>query len=188
MAKSTKATPPAGIIVAKKIDIVIEKMKIKNDHLTVTFHRPEADSTTTIGSESRKSIVHADLKTALQACRIHLGLLCDFISTKQLKDINEYNPDIVERFHVTAISISGSEDDQGVTLTGHKIIEKNGKALILNSPYTRFEENPETAYKYIEDLRTCVNDVMSEVRQYMDGSKLGEEVQGKLDLPDPEDE
>lgn len=164
------------------VEINIEKFKlIKGEFPEITFSRIEKDATPTSVKESHKTPVHPDLLNSLKSLCIHLGLICDFLDTKDIKKIEKYDESLIDKFRVTGISIGGSDGEEGVVLTGQKI-NKKGMAVILNSPFTRFEESPDTAYKFVDDLREKVDVVIEEVKAYMNGSKVGEEKQGKLDF------
>lgn len=165
-----------------KDSLTITKVKlVKKEFLSIDYTRIEPDATTASDSyENKMRPVHPDCRAAFKALAIHLALLCDYISTKQIKEIDKYDPVHSEKFNVTGVSIGGGEGEEGVVLTGHKITAK-GKAVILNSPFTRFEEADDTAYRYVDDLRAKVDAVINEAKAYMDG-KRGEDPQGKLEF------
>lgn len=166
--------------------IHIEKVKLeKGETLEITYSRIEKDATTTSVSESHKAPVHPDLKNCFKALCIHLGILCDYISFGQVKKIDNYDPKLVEKFNVSGISIKGGDDDAKIVLTGHKL-NKSGKAIILNTPYTRVDEDEETGYKFIDNLVTLKDNLIREVQLYL-GGKRGEEPQGSLDFPEDTD-
>jgi hypothetical protein len=171
-----------------KSALTIEKVKmVKNDYLKVDFSKIEPDATTSSDSyENKMRPVHPDCRAAFKNLSVHLGLLCDYLSTRQIKEIDKYDQELVEAFHVTGISIGGGDGEEGIVLTGHKIT-KSGKAVILNSPFTRFEEDEKTVYRHVDNLRTRVDAVIQEAKLYLEG-KRGEEAQQKLEFPEKENE
>jgi hypothetical protein len=127
--------------------------------------------------------MHPDLKNKFSEFRIHLALLCDYLSTQQVKSLEKYNQDLVEKFHVSSVSI---KDEEGIVITGHKVTARK-KAVILNSPFTLFDEDKKSAYRYADELKDLVDEFVKEVLQYLDGSKVGEDPQGKLEFPEREE-
>ena len=166
------------------IGMTVEKVKlVKGESLIVSFSKIEADATTSNDSyENKMRPVHPDCRNAFKALAIHLGLLCDYISTQQVKDISKYSTDLVDKFIVTGVSIGGADEERGIVLTGRKVT-KSGKHVILNSPFTRLEEAEGTAYRYVDDLNEKVQTVIEEAKAYMAG-KRGEDPQGTLEFPE----
>jgi hypothetical protein len=145
-------------------DISIIKVKlIKKESLDISY--TESDSTEV--AESHKTPVHQDLKNALQALAPHLACIVEYIGKTSI-----LNKELVENFTVTGYSIGGDEDDRGVVITGYRTL-KSGKTVTLNTPFTRFEELPETAYYFISDVREKIDAIETEVLAYLDGSKIG---------------
>jgi len=172
----------------EKRKLTIDKVRlIKKEFLKIGFSRIEVDGSTTSVSEDHKAPVHIDLKSRFKSLSPHLGLLCDYLSTRQIKDINNYDPELVESFIVTGISIGGGDDNDGIILSGYKLT-KSGRAIILNTPFTLIEEVEETRYRYMDSLMEKVKELIKEVELYL-GGKRGEEPQGTLDFPpEAEDE
>lgn len=160
----------------------IRKAKLEGEGLTIVFtERPD-------GRKPRKSTledetpVHPDLVQSFKNMRIHLGILCGYIAAKTVKNIETPKDELIESFHVKGISVK-SGDDPGIVISGHRILE-NGKAVILNTPFTRFEEGEESAYKFVEDLLAKCERAEVEVNAYVDGTKKGEDVQKAIEFPE----
>jgi hypothetical protein len=165
--------------------LIITKVKILKEEVIFGFSKIEKDATTTIcPAETHKSIPHPDFRQAMQAMAVHLGLLCDYLSTQQIKDIDKYDPELVEKFVVTGISLRAKQDNEGIVLMGRKITKRDS-SVTLNSPFTRFEENEETAYRYIDHLMGLKEILIDEAHQYLAG-KHGEEAQRELVFPEGE--
>jgi hypothetical protein len=185
---STFQTPKTGrkeLLVEKsqkktveKTIITIEKVKVeKDDALTINFSKV-SNGSSSHHSDSFDQRMHPDLNKKFGEFRIHLALLCDYVSTQQLKSLEKYNKELVEKFHVSSISI---KPDEGVVITGHKIT-KLKKAVILNTPFTLFNQDEKTAYSYQKELSDLVEDFIKEVLEYLDGSKKGEDPQQSFDF------
>jgi hypothetical protein len=141
---------------------------IKNQTLDIKFNKTESDGTKTTTVQSRKANIHQDLRNAFASLRIHFAILCDFISTRMVRDVTKFDVALVKDFNVHGLSIGGDEDDQGFQLTGTKTLP-NGKVITINTAFQRFDEDDKTQYKYIGDLTTKIDVIKSEVLEYMDG-------------------
>lgn len=150
----------------------------KKGNLDLSYKRKEQDGHEAIVTEEHKSKVHVDLETALAKMRIHLGLMTGYIQEGEVKDIKSYGVS-VGAFYVSGFSIGGKdEDSEGVVVTGHKILS-NGKAVILNTPFYRFNEKEETRYPFMDDLISLITEVRGECALYL-GGKVYVDPQGKL--------
>lgn len=167
--------------VRQGLSLMISKVKlVKKEFLSIGYNRIDTDGSTIVVNEDHKSPIHPDLKAKFLALRVHLALLCDYISTKQLKDIAAYNQELVENFTVTGISIGGKDDNEGIVLTGWKKTNNN-KVVILNTPFARLEEVEETRYRYMDDLSCRIDELLKEVELYV-GGKRGESPQQELNF------
>lgn len=156
----------------------IKKVKLEEkgaEGATIIFiERPE-------GRKERKTTyedqtpVHKDLIQSFQNLAIHLAILTGYVSVKQVKNIETPKPELVDGFWVNSISVKGG-DDPGAVISGHRILE-NGKAVILNTPFQRFEEGEETAYKFTEDFVDKIERAEKETNYFVDGTKKGDDAQ-----------
>jgi hypothetical protein len=153
----------------------VKKAKLNEDGLTVILiERPQ-------GRKERKTThedqtpVHKDLSQSFQNLAIHLAILTGYVSVKQVKNIETPKEELSEGFHVNGISVK-SGDDPGVVISGHRILD-NGKAVILNTPFTRFDEGEESAYKFQDDLQDKIERAEVEINGYLEGEKLGDDPQ-----------
>jgi hypothetical protein len=115
---------------------------------------------------------------AFENCRVHLACLLGFVSVAKIKKIETPPLELIENFHVSGISIKTGEDP-GVVISGH-VITPYKKAGIINTPFTRFEEGEETAYKFTEDLFDKVQRVVAEVKEYLQKGKKADDPQQAL--------
>lgn len=126
-------------VVTRSVTITSVKIN-KKDELIIGISKIESDGSTTKYPEEHKGrTAHPNLKFAFDSLRPHLALLCDYISTQQLKDIKHYSPQQVSNFVVRGISMNG----EGYVISGHKI-RKDKKTVGLNTPYTLIEEDEKT--------------------------------------------
>lgn len=165
------------------MNIEIKSAKlVKEQTLEITFAKTEKDKTTTSVKETHKSKAHPDLVDAYAALKAHLGILTGYISPKLIKDItNTQDVDLVDQFKVSSFSLGGDEGAEGFVITGHRILP-NKKAVILNSPFTKFEEKEETRYPFMEDLEEKLETIQKELALYL-GGKFAPEPQQELFNP-----
>lgn len=160
--------------------LTIDKAKlVKGETLDYQYLKTDDTGAKSKGSESLKAPVHADLKQAFENLGIHLAIMCGYVPSSKVKDIETPKPELSEGFHVTSYSIGGDEDDQGVVISGHKLLP-DGKAVILNTPFRRFTESEQSRYVFMDDLQERLDRLDTEVRSYVDGSKRGADAQLNL--------
>lgn len=151
----------------------IQKFKLIKDgkKAEVDFHEEEERD----GAFTCKYPVHPDLKKAIQALSVHLGCLCGYFPAKSAHKAD------LDSFVVTGITMGGSEDDQGITITGYKKVDKG--VVILNTPYLHLDEKPESRYQLADVLLEALGEntemrkcgLMHEIAQYLAGEKKGKE-------------
>lgn len=161
----------------------IKKAKLKDDALEVVYTERKPDGTVKTVTESHETKVHPDLVQSFENLKIHLAILCGFVALKQVKKIETPPEDLTENFHVRGISIK-TGDDEGVVISGHFINPLTKKAVILNTPFQRYTEQEESAYKFTDDLIEKVERANAEVNSYLDGSKKAEEPQQAINFPE----
>jgi hypothetical protein len=160
----------------------LKKAKLKDDQLEVTYTERLEDGSNKTVSETYDRKAHPDLIQAFKNLAIHLAILTGYVSVKQVKNIETPKEELTEGFHVSGISIK-TGDDEGVVISGHRKLE-TGKAVILNTPFQRYTENEESAYKYTDDLIERVNRANEEITAYLNGTKKGEDAQQALAFPE----
>lgn len=162
--------------------MIIEKAKIVKGE-TVEIHYVEVNDKgdRLKASKSLKAPMHDDLKQAFKNLAIHLAIMTGYVSSKQVKDIETPKEELTEKFFVTSYSIGGTDEDQGVVISGHHKLP-NGKAVILNIPFERFNVKEESRYVFMDDLQERLDRVEVELKAFFDGSKRGQEQQQKLDF------
>lgn len=126
------------------------------------------------------SPAHKDFIKAMQALAPHFAILSDFLDVGDVTDIKNIDKEILKRFVIRSISLSGSDadGDRSIIITGSRI-KKNKAHVNINTPLLRFVEKEETAYKFIDELEKAVEKINKEVDLYLEG-KVGEDPQGDL--------
>lgn len=144
--------------------------KVRKEQKTtalVSYRKTLADGSHRDCEESGDAEVHPDFKKAMSALTVHLAVISEFVD---LDHVDNVTPAMIQDFSVTSYSIGGKEDNEGIVITGHKILS-TGKALGLNTPFTRFEE--EDGYVFMEHVINQLGIIEDEAKAYLDGSKVG---------------
>jgi hypothetical protein len=114
-------------------------------------------------------LVHPDLTRAFDKLKFHLAYICEFQESKNYSP-QTFNPaEDLLKFKVTQFSIGGSDEHEGVSLTGQRELEGD-KILNLNSPFTQYEDDI-SGYPYSIDLAECIHTCICEVEEYMFNEK-----------------
>lgn len=162
----------------------IQKVKLhktkKGEGLVITFEKGENGGDTVTGVETHKAIIHKDLKKAINGLGIHLAIMTGYVNSNDVEIIKP-DPKQSEKFHVNGYSLGGDDDNAGIVISGHHILN-NGLAVILNTPFSRFDIDPKSRYVFMDDLQKRVADIEAEIGEYLDGNKRGEPVQQELAL------
>lgn len=162
------------------IDVTIKKAKVKDDLFL------EGEYTEQLPGHSKKDSkfnctvpVHDDLKFAFNKLHKHLAILCDEVTTpkKAQFETSEF-PD----FHVRSFTVSGSEENEGVTVSGYK--EGKYGDVNLNTPFTKYDSDYPFADQLAEDIQSCIY----EVEQYLFHEKRAPEKQLEMDFTAEETE
>src|SRR5437879_6094034 len=101
--------------------IKIKKVKlIKGENLSVSYEKTEADNSKTEVTENHNATVHPDLLNAFHPLAGHLAIIAGFIDG--VESIAAIDPLDLTDYHVRAYSVGGAEDEEGIVLSGHKIL------------------------------------------------------------------
>lgn len=161
------------------------KLIKKGEGLFVKYSIEQKNKKPKIVDEESMDEVHQDLKNAFIGLHIHWGVMSGFITTKQVKNIDSYDSELIKDIHVSGIIRGGAEDESYVILTGYKIGEYK-KATNLNTPLFRIEEDEKTAYKYMEELLDVIEQIEKEVNLNL-GGKIAPETQQSLNFDEPDE-
>lgn len=144
----------------------ILKAKITKDNtLTATYKNEHGDTVTVEG----KNLITKDLTNTFVKLVPHLCFLCEQKEAAHIDRIDELPDDMFKVLEVSGYSVGGSDDSEGVTLTGKRFL-KSKKILNLNSPFTQFNNENED-YSYSFDLQQVIEECSYEVEQYLFNKK-----------------
>lgn len=149
----------------------LTKVKIiQKKNAEILFRQKNDDGKTIKGTHESDGIPHPDFFTAMKSLRVHYAILTGYEQPKNVKKPEEHNTELIESFHVSGFSIHGKdEEDQAIIITGHRIHPISGKAIIINTPLTKLNEDEKTSYKFSEQLIEAVDQVKKEAKAYMGG-------------------
>ena len=155
--------------------VKIKKAKIKDDLFL------EVEFTEQLPGHSKKDTkmtstvpVHDDLRASFQKLHKHLVVLCDEADTPNKK---AFKTALFEGFNVKGFSIGGSDEHEGVTISGNK--EGTYGTVNLNSPFTKYEDSE---YPFLSDLAEDIEAALYEVDQYLFHEKRAPEKQISMDF------
>lgn len=143
----------------------------KQGTLNCTYKNEDGDVITFIGA----NIIHRDLKEAMQAIIPHLALITEqreaWVTTyEQLKAqrITDNDDNIYKRLNVESLSFSNGE--QRVSITGNRILSKAG-VISLTTPNVGLEDDEQ--YEHNNDLALDIDAVKYEAKAYIEERKWG---------------
>jgi hypothetical protein len=154
-------------------NVKIRKAKIKDELFL------EVEYTEDLPGHSKKDTklsctipIHQDLKDSFNKLHVHLAILCDEVKEPKKKDLAAT---VFETFDVRGFSIGGSDENEGVTISGFK----DGKYGIvnLNTPFTKYEDSE---YPFVSDLASDIESCLYEVEEYLFNGKRAPEKQLEL--------
>lgn len=125
--------------------------------------------------------IHEDLRTSFEKLHKHLAILCD--EEKAPKNSSAFQNATFEKFGVRGFSIGGSDESEGVTVSGFK--EGKYGMVNLNTPFTKFESED---YPFLTELTGDVDECISEVEAYLFDGKRAPESQLELAFGEDLDE
>jgi hypothetical protein len=163
--------------------IIIKGKLLKGDKVEISYKKQESNISKPVGcSEENPNPPRKELKEAFAALAIHAALLGEFVSTALVPDFDNVNQELIKDFTVTGFTITGSEEDEGVIITAHKKL-KNGKSLGFNTPTTRFSDESENVYPFMDQLIECVDNCKEMLTKHLNG-EYGDDPQGSLEFPE----
>ena len=153
----------------------------KQGTLNVTYKNGDGDIIQFTGA----NIIHKDLKEAMQALIPHLALITEQreaykMTLGKLREqrITDETDNVYKRLTVDSVSFSNGE--QRVSLTGCRILTKTG-VISLSTPTVNLEDNED--YEYSDDLALDIDAVKYEAKAYIEEKKWGVK-QAEIDFKD----
>lgn len=163
-------------IVKEQPVFAIEKVKIKNDQLAVSYREsfPEANYGNNVSKECEQ-FVHDDLKYALNLLKPHVVAICEMPEEKKISVTNPSDEDLNEtlkNYIITGYSKGGSDESAGVTIIAQKLLN-TGKVLNLTVPFMQFTDETGDGYPYGYELEGVIKRCDYEVDAYLFEDKCG---------------
>jgi hypothetical protein len=159
------------------IGVKIKKAKIKDDLFL------EAEYSQDLIGHKKQDIkisstvpVHSDMTDAFKKLEKHLAYLC---GEKDCPKYKLFDTTDVEGFDVRSFSIGGSDEHEGVTVSGYK--DGPFGLVNLNTPFTKFAEGE---YPFLDKLSEDVQACIYEVELYLFEGKKAPEQQTSLEFPE----
>ncbi len=142
-------------------------------------HTVAANTTDNIKRKSQVP-VHDDMINTFKDLNVHLALICEEIRPEEIIDIDklpEMKPDTddqdqdplalkLSKFSVCAFKIVGNGENEGVVLTGQKVLSTL-ESVKLETPVVKWQSN----YHFANELHVAVFNVVEEIEQYMEGKQ-----------------
>lgn len=153
----------------------------KQGTLNVTYKNGDGDIIQFTGA----NIIHKDLKEAMQALIPHLAMITEQreaykMTLGRLREqrITDETDNVYKRLTVDSVSFSNGE--QRVSLTGCRILTKTG-VISLSTPTVNLEDNED--YEYSDDIALDIDAVKYEAKAYIEEKKWGVK-QAEIDFKD----
>lgn len=188
--KATKT--PAVKPELEEISIEIKSAKLKDDFCNYGYELTKGPTQGDSVNRAGAAIVHDDLKAAFKRLNVHLAVICEEIDHDDISDIEHFEnldfeaehvegstQDRVAHYSVHEFKLSGTGENENVVLLGHKRLS-TGEYVKLTTPPKHWEGQ----YPFVNELRVVVDDLKSEVEQYMNGKAAPKMVQSSLDIPE----
>lgn len=168
--------------------ITIKKAKINSvGYLEVEYSEKitSEDKQTLTFETSRKCNYdpHQDLKDAFAGLRLYLVELCEQANPFEIPEDEEQRNEFLANYKVTGFVIGGSDEHEGVTLIGRKMLAHN-RVLNLISPFTKWEDE-HNGYDNSYLLKIQVDKCCDEVAEYLNGKKAPN-LQSEIEFPEVE--
>ena len=159
-----------------------QKIQIsKQNTLNVTYKNADGDIIQFAGA----NIVHKDLKDAMFAIIPHLAIITEQreaynvpLNTLVAQRITDEQDNVYKRLTVESISFSQAE--QNVSITGSRILTKTG-VISITSPTVNLEDGDD--YQHNDELALAIDAVKYEAKEYIEDRKWGVK-QAELDFRD----
>jgi hypothetical protein len=154
----------------------IDKVKIKNDQLTVDYSESFMDANYHNDiTKVCQQFVHGDLKYALNLLKPHVVAICEMPEAKKVNVEDPTEEDLngtLKNYIVTGYSKGGNDESAGVTIVAQKILS-TGKILNLVVPFMQFADETGDGYPHGEALESAIIRCDYEVDAYLFEEKWG---------------
>lgn len=163
-------------------NVRIKKAKIKDGlFLEVEYSEDLQDHKKKETKLSCTIPVHSDLIDAFAKLDKHLAILCDETYPKKGIDIEQW--DGATSYSARGFSVGGNDENEGVTISGHKEVAFG--IVNLNTPFQKYQSSE---YKYMRDLSADIQSCIYEVEEYLFNGKRAPEQQIEMDFGNEEEQ
>lgn len=172
-------------LISRAETVQIKKATVQSDFCSYAYELKEGIGSGDEISRKGSSIIHPDMHKALGMLDVHLAVIDDAFHHKGIEiiDIDNHHADeITAAYKVYGFSISGTGENESVVLLGAKSISIGGH-IDIKTPRIEFEGN----YRWHNELRVAVDNMIAEVKAYMSGYIAPVPVQGEMDFGDDDE-
>ncbi|WP_346318211.1 hypothetical protein [Chitinophaga sp. YIM B06452] len=190
LAKKKRGRPAKGNITKGLLQIMEREKKpievrsgaLKGIFCDYSYDHMVAQNTTNNVRISSHVPVHADLTAAFKRLHVHLAVICEEIHADDIPDIDNLpvlneawdaddsrQPPLaakLAKYAVSSFKIVGNGENEGVVLTGGKLLSTTDE-VGLTTPVTKYQSE----YPFVNELRIAVDDLVSEIEAYMNGKQ-----------------
>jgi hypothetical protein len=161
--------------------IEVRGATLKSIFCNYSYDHTVAPNTTNAVTVKSEIPVHRDLTKCFKKLVPHLAAICDEINPDDVSDITlipETDPmyDKIGLFSVTSFKLDDYDAKESVQLIGEKKLSI-GDFVGLVTPKIRWDNGN---YRFVDELRIAVTELLFEVEEYMRGNKKGEADQPEL--------
>lgn len=151
------------------VKIEITKAKILNGpKVEIDYIKTDDQGRVSEHEDRYKNEPHPDFRKAFAALAPHAALLAEFIDEGEIKNIKTPDTEKFSAFAITGFTIGGSDEKEGVILTGQKTL-RTGKKMSFNTPQTNLNAEGEGAYVFIDDLWEKLREAKKQASLYLGG-------------------
>lgn len=179
-------------ILTQPPEIQIQAAQIKDAFCNYSYELIAGTGEGDLINRKGSAIVHDDMRIAFKKLNVHLAVICEEIEPLAISEIEEYEniePVIVyepgslmekvSKYRVSGFK-TGDEGEGYVILEGVKILSTD-EHVSLKTPRVKWEGN----YSFLNELRVCIDDIITEVEAYMNGKAAPKYKQTKMEFETP---
>lgn len=164
------------------MSVEIKKAKIKSRLFLSYEYVVKEKDVENKNSTSSDAPIHEDLQNAFDSLIPHLVHICEEETLNSVSALEVER--LISKYKVTGITISGSDDTEGVVISGYKTLASE-KVVNFNTPFQKFSDDD---YPFSSDLYNSVGILKTEVLEYMDGKQGTKSQVGTFNFGEDEEE
>lgn len=130
-----------------------------------------------------KPVPHESFDKAMQRLKVHALFIAEYMPITKFGKIPLLDEDdaLAKNFRICGVTVSGEDKKEGVIITCYKTLS-TGFGYVFNTPHTKVQNDGESAYKFIEELMSDIEDIKKEAEEYLGGKVGVKNGQTTLDL------